>query len=237
MYNNEEILNDYLLKSLKNQTTNYELILIDNTQKKFKSAAEAFNQEGKKAKGKYIIFTHQDIDLSSNIFLNNLEIILDSISNLGIAGVAGKSKEKIIVSNIKEGIPPKLSGKIQINEPVKVQTLDECLFIIPTSIFDVVQFDEKVCSGWHLYAVDYSLSVNERGLDVYVVPASIYHKSTGESFSKEYYGILKKLLDKHRKNYKMVYTTMGNWNSEYPLSIQKIFQRSIFYWTKLKKKF
>ena len=237
MYNNEEILNNYLLKSLKNQITNYELILIDNTQKKFESAAEAFNQEGKKAKGKYIIFTHQDVDLSSNIFLNNLEIILDSISNLGIAGVAGKSKEKIIVSNIKEGIPPKLSGKIQINEPVKVQTLDECLFIIPKNIFDMVQFDEKVCSGWHLYAVDYSLSVNERGLDVYVVPASIYHKSTGESFSKEYYGILKKLLDKHRKNYKMVYTTMGNWNSEYPLSIQKIFQRSIFYWTKLKKKF
>jgi hypothetical protein len=183
------------------------------------------------------IFTHQDVDLSSNIFLNNLEIILDSISNLGIAGVAGKSKEKIIVSNIKEGIPPKLSGKIQINEPVKVQTLDECLFIIPKNIFDVVQFDEKVCSGWHLYAVDYSLSVKERGLDVYVVPASIYHKSTGESFSSEYYNILKKLLDKHRKNYKMVYTTMGNWNSEYPLSIQKIFQRSIFYWTKFKKKF
>ena len=237
MYNNEEILNDYLLKSLKNQTTNYELILIDNTQKKVISAAEAFNQEGKKAKGKYIIFTHQDVDLSSNIFLNNLEIILDSISNLGIAGVAGKSKEKIIVSNIKEGIPPKLSGKIQINEPVKVQTLDECLFIIPKSLFDRIQFDEQVCSGWHLYAVDYSLSVEEIGLDVYVVPASIYHKSTGESFSREYYSILKKLLNKHRKNYKMVYTTMGNWNSEYPLSIQKIFQRSIFYWTKFKKKF
>lgn len=237
MYNNEEILNDYLLKSLKNQTTNYELILIDNTQKKFKSAAEAFNQEGKKAKGNYIIFTHQDVDLSSNMFLNNLEIILDSISNLGIAGVAGKSKEKIIVSNIKEGIPPKLSGKIQINEPVKIQTLDECLFIIPKNIFDEVPFDEKVCSGWHLYAVDYSLSIKERGQDVYVVPASIYHKSTGESFSSEYYNILKKLLDKHRKNYKMVYTTMGNWNSEYHLGIQKIFQRSIFYWTKFKKKF
>lgn len=237
MYNNEEILNNYLLKSLNSQTTNYELILIDNTQKKFKSAAEAFNQEGKKAKGKYIIFTHQDVDLSSDMFLNDLKIILDSLPNLGIAGAAGKSEEKVIVSNIREGIPPKLSGKIQINKPIKVQTLDECLFIIPKSIFDAVQFDEKVCSGWHLYAVDYSLSVAEMGLDVYVIPASIYHKSAGESFSKEYYDILKKLLDKHRKNYKLVYTTMGNWNSEYPLSIQKIFQRSIFYWTKLKKKF
>ncbi|MEL7669174.1 glycosyltransferase [Methanobacterium sp.] len=237
MYNNEEILNDYLLKSLNSQTTNYELILIDNTQKKFKSAAEAFNQEGKKAKGKYIIFTHQDVDLCSNTFLNDLELILDPISNLGIAGVAGKSKEKVIISNIKEGIPPKFSGKIQIDTPVKVQTLDECLFIIPKNVFDMVPFDEEVCNGWHLYAVDYSLSVNEKGRDVYVVPASIYHKSAGDSFSKEYYSILKKLLNKHRKNYKMVYTTMGNWDSEYPLSIQKIFQRSIFYWTKFKKKF
>ncbi|MEN6290823.1 MAG: hypothetical protein ABFD07_02245, partial [Methanobacterium sp.] len=78
---------------------------------------------------------------------------------------------------------------------------------------------------------------NEKGRDVYVVPASIYHKSAGDSFSKEYYSILKKLLNKHRKNYKIVYTTMGNWDSEYHLSIQKIFQRSIFYWTKFKKKF
>ena len=58
-----EALNKYLLKSLNSQTALYELILVDNTQKKFKSASEALNYGGEKATGKYIIFTHQDVDL------------------------------------------------------------------------------------------------------------------------------------------------------------------------------
>ena len=164
-------------------------------------------------------------------------MVLDSIPNLGIAGVAGKSKNKFIVSNIKEGVPPKFPGKIKIVEPVKVQTLDECLFVVPKNVFNTLKFDEEVCNGWHLYAVDYSLSVKELKFDVYVVPAYVYHRSTGESFSPEYYITLKKLMDKHKKSYKYIYTTMGNWNPVYPLSIQKIIQRSIYYWTKFRRKF
>ena len=223
---------------MKGQTANYELILIDNTNNKFNSAAKALNYGGNKAKGKYIIFVHQDVYLSSESFLNDLEITLDSLNDLGIAGAAGKSEaNKLIVSNLKEGTPPKLAGKIQINKPVKVQTLDECFFIIPKVVFDKLKFDEEVCNGWHLYAVDYSLSVLEMELNVYVVPANIYHQSAGESFSDEYYDILKKLLDKHKKKHVWIYTTMGHWSSAYPLSLQKIFNKSIFYWTRLKKKF
>lgn len=218
------------------QANDYELILIDNTKNKFKSAAEALNYGGNKAKGKYILFVHQDVDLSSES-LKELELILDSINDLGVAGVAGKSEStRFIISNIKEGTPPKLTG-IQINEPVKVQTLDECLFIIPKKNFNRLKFDKNVCSGWHLYAVDYSLSVLEMGWNVYVVPANIYHHSAGESFSNEYYDILKKLIEKHKNNYNWIYTTMGHWNSVYPFILQIIFNRSIFYWTKLKKKF
>ncbi|MBT9147284.1 MAG: hypothetical protein DDT32_01038 [Syntrophomonadaceae bacterium] len=39
VYNNEDILNDWLLKSLKHQTVEFELITIDNTRNTFKSAA------------------------------------------------------------------------------------------------------------------------------------------------------------------------------------------------------
>jgi len=52
------ILQDYLLKSLKNQTAEFELITLKNTQSKFKSAAEALNYGGKKSKGKCIISVH-----------------------------------------------------------------------------------------------------------------------------------------------------------------------------------
>lgn len=49
VYNNQDILNDWLLKSLKNQTIKFELIKIDNTRNTFKSAEEALNYGGKKA--------------------------------------------------------------------------------------------------------------------------------------------------------------------------------------------
>lgn len=222
VYNNEKILEDCLLKGLKNQTVKFELIDLDNTNGKFKSAAEALNHGGKQAKGKYIMFVHQDVDLSSNSWLEEVEKMLDSLQNLGIAGVAGKSENKKgVITNIKDGTPPKLTGKIQIKSPTKVQTLDECLVIIPRSVFNMFQFDENVCDNWHLYAVDYCLSIKRLGFDAYVIPMFVYHRSAGYSFSEKYYLTLQKVLKKHKKHYKEIYTTMGDWSTLYPLRIQR----------------
>ena len=41
VYNSEQILNEYLINSLKKQSVKYELILLNNIKGKYKSAAEA----------------------------------------------------------------------------------------------------------------------------------------------------------------------------------------------------
>jgi hypothetical protein len=223
VYNNREILDKFLLKSLKSQSADYELILMDNTNKKFKSAAEALNEGSKKSHGDYLMFVHQDIDLKSSKWLENTENTLNSLEMLGIAGVAGISPwdEDEKISNIKQGIPPqKISNNI-IKTPQMVQTVDECLFIIPKSVFGILEFDKEVCSEWHLYAVDYCLSIKNKGFNVFVIPADIYHSSPGDSMSEQYYITLKKILKKHKRNHKVVFTTMGGWTSLYPLYIQK----------------
>lgn len=221
VYNNKEILDDHLLKSLKKQSVDYELILVDNTENKFKSAAEALNYGGKKAKGKHIMFVHQDIDLSSDNWLKNAEDTLNSIPDLGIAGVAGKINiKKGIITNIKDGIPPRYAGTTKIQNVMRVQTLDECLFIIPNSIFQMFNFDVELCDDWHMYAVDYCLDVMKRGFYVYVLPLSLYHRSSGFSVSKEYYSTVKKILTKYKDDYNWIYTTMGDWNTKYPFFIQ-----------------
>ena len=240
VYSNERILKDCLLKSLGNQTSEYELILIDNTQGKFKSAAEALNGGGSNAKGSYIMFVHQDVDLCSDTWLEKTEKLLNSIPILGIAGAAGawrgKTPEmKEIVTNSKFAIPPtNIPGAVPLQKPEKVQTLDECLVIIPRPVFNKLQFDEKVCDDWHLYAVDYSLSAARLGLDVYVTPECVYHMSTGipnknilhTIFSMGllpagFYQTLGKLLKKHRSHIKQVYATSGCWSTSYPLSLQR----------------
>ncbi|MCE8424423.1 MAG: hypothetical protein J5U17_01420 [Candidatus Methanoperedens sp.] len=236
VYNNERILTDYLLKSLHDQTVEFDLIKVDNTSGSFKSASEALNLGGKKAKGKYIMFVHQDVDLSSNTWLEKVEKILDALPNLGIAGVAGTKDEKGVMSVIEHSDPPKSAGEIYIKKPTKVQTLDECLVIIPRSIFIELHFDEKICDDWHLYTVDYCLSCLGSGFDVYAIPVYIYHRCTSVETKKNriqiicdigylpegYYKTLQKLLNKHKKNHRYIYTNFGRWDTSYPVIPQKI---------------
>jgi len=220
VFNNTKVLDNYLLKSLKNQTVNYELILIDNSSNKYETATQGLNKGAKKAKRKYLIFVHQDVDLHSKNWLEKVEITLDSLFNLGVAGVAGKSKEGM-VTNIKDGIPPTFLSKFKINQPQKVQTVDECLFIIPQTVFNRFKFDEEICNNWHLYCVDYCLSILKNNLDVYVLPKYVYHASHGDSFSNSYFIVLEKLLRKYKKDYNRIYTTVWNWNTTYSFRLQK----------------
>jgi GT2 family glycosyltransferase len=224
VYNNKKILEECLLKSLGSQTAKYELITIDNAgNDAFRSAVSALNHGAAKATAKYLMFLHQDIDLLSNKWLEETERILDSLPNLGIAGVAGRIVDnKFTISNIKHGIPPKLAGGIQIDSPTKVQTVDECLAIIPNSVFKKLQFDEAVCDDWHLYVTDYCLSVKKLGFDVFVIPMTLYHVSPGYSFSGKYYSTLKKVLEKHKKDYKLICAPYGKWSPFYPLVLQRI---------------
>jgi len=48
-----------------------------------------------------------------------------------IFGVAGRKDSQGIITNIPHGQDHRLAGSIQITKPAEVQTLDECLIIIP----------------------------------------------------------------------------------------------------------
>jgi hypothetical protein len=165
------------------------------------------------------MFVHQDVDLISETWLMKAKKLLDKLPKLGIAGVAGKNSIKGIFTNIKHGTPPHPAGEIHLENPIEVQTLDECLIIIPKSVFQYLKFDEKTCSDWHLYAVDYSLDVQKRGLKAYVIPLPIYHRSIGQ-LSEGYFMTLRKILKKH-KDFKWVHTTMGDWYTRAPVALQR----------------
>jgi hypothetical protein len=239
VYNDRTILDNYLLKSINGQTSDRELILVDNTSKSFKSAAEALNKGGRDAKGEYLMFVHQDVRLPSEDWLKVVESRLTLLPNLGIAGVAGaRERKRCTVTNLRHGDPPRPAGNIQIDSPEKVQTLDECLILIPKPVFDELQFDEETCDDWHLYAVDYSLSVGELGYDVYVIPDYVYHRSSGDSMSDGYYRVLDKVLEKHRNAYPVIYTTNGDWSTAHPIIVYRLLRlanKLNYYFLRLKR--
>lgn len=224
VYNNQEILDKCLIRSLEKQNCPYELITIDNTQNEFKSAAEALNYGGNQAKGEYIMFVHQDMELNSPNWLGDVEEMIKSIEDVGVIGVAGR-KGKTPRSNMKHGTPPRSVGIFPQDNPIEVQTVDECLAIVPSRIFQENHFDEETCQGWHLYLTDYCLNLKTKGYHVYVVPQPSHHLSAGDSFSDDYYQTLRKIIKKHKNNYEWIYSTTGNWHTTYPLLIQIIYNK------------
>ncbi len=224
-YNNEKVMDDYLLRGLKEQTSSFELIKVDNTSGTIKSAAEGLNRGGRSAKGDYIIFMHQDVYFMSGEWLEKAESFLRKIPDLGVAGIAGMRKAKAAGAFKVGEIPvenracfvyqgpekkPKMYGNAFAG-PIEVQTLDEQLLIVPGNVFTGIKFDEKTCDGWHLYGVDYSLSVKKAGLKAYVLPLPVWHLSS-RPMGDEYYITLDKILKKHKRE-KVIYTTCGSWHT------------------------
>jgi hypothetical protein len=223
VYNNLEILRSYLLKGLNGQTSIYDLVLIDNTANCYSSAAKALNYGGAKATGKHLMFVHQDVLLLSPTWLEDVERTLDFLPNFGIAGVAGVSELlKETSSNLKQGDPPMPTWHLPVEKPLEVQTLDECLIIVPKIIFDKHKFDEEVCDDWHLYSVDYCLSIKRLGYRAFVLPNPAHHRSTGYSMSSGYYSTLNKVLRKHKAYFPIIYTTMGSWSTSQSVYANRI---------------
>jgi len=238
VYNNENILNEYLLKSLSIQNNDYELILLNNSNNTFKSASEALNYCGSLANREYLIFSHQDISFNSPNFLNDLSSIICSLDKFGAVGVAGRTAEGTY-SNIKHGLEPSYAGDYRILEPLSVQTLDECFVVIPKDIFRLFKFDPITCQNWHLYVVDYCLNIKRNNNDVYVIPIDLYHRSKGYSMSIGYYLTLNTISNKYRNDFNYIFCIGGSWSTNssiwWQLLVKKIKHKKNNIITKLKR--
>lgn len=199
-YNNEEQLNNELIKTLDEQNVTCEKIFIDNSTNKFKSASSALNYGASKVNTKYVIFLHQDICFLESDSLEKIYDYLVKYDNsiIGIAGV--KLESDGVYTNIIHGKDKKKAGEIIIDKPEKVIALDECLFGMNINTFNKLKFDEVNFDNWHLYAVDLCYNANSNNIDAYTIPASIWHTSSGRLNHAFFIGI-----DRMRKKYKNKY--------------------------------
>ena len=172
VYNDERVLGDVLLKSLRAQSVHFELIALDNTEGRFKSAAEALNHGGARASGDYIMFVHQDVWLASDSWLQDTERLLRSLPDLGVAGVAGVDgrgrtwRERFKWSFETFDAEPAWSEVGGVERPEEVQTLDECVLVVPPPVFEKHHFDEEVFDGWDSYGADYCLCLRGKAADL-----------------------------------------------------------------------
>jgi len=223
VYNKESIFANVFLKSLQKQTAAYELIALDNAGGRFCSAAEAYNFGGASAKGDYIMFAHQDMWLVTSTWLEDAERTLGHLPALGVAGVAGvvstSERSRTTLSAFASCYFLDEATVVEfeaVQAPHEVETLDECLLLVPRPVFDKLKFDETAFDAWDCYAADYCLSAQNLGLKAYVIPAPCSHCNARSTLKRwEFKGLLKyqkRLYSKHRHNHETICTWMGDVN-------------------------
>ena len=92
--------------------------------------------------------------------------------------------------------------------PVEVDSLDECMLIIPKTIFNKYKFSD-IGKTWHLYGTDYALKMLIHHHAVFVFPIAIWHLSNGASLNGNYFDAMMKLAKKYENNFSEITTIYG----------------------------
>lgn len=211
VYTNEAQLDEavgYLNK--QSISDDMELILLDNRNKKFISAAEALNYGANIAVGDVLIFMHQDVYLWDLNILEKYYNYLKSNDNT-IAGVAGvASKDKKVYYDIYETKDKIRRAQTTGSEIMPAETIDECFFAMKKALWQRLKFDEITCDSWHFYGAEICYNNLLSGGKNVIYSSVICHESMGNSKNKDFRISLKKLIKKYKHKLKRIETTCIN---------------------------
>jgi Glycosyltransferase like family len=183
VFNDSRVLEECLARSVcvhLSEAPETELIAVDNTRRRFTSAAAALNDGVRRARNDYVVFAHQDVYLHS---LPALEIAAGVLSTgrFALLGATGMTHRGELVGQIRDRIV--LAGK-PVSEPTDADSLDEVLFMAPRKLLLDEPLSESPKLAWHAYAVEYGLRMRRRGLRVGVLHLPLTHNSLSTNIER-----------------------------------------------------
>ncbi len=213
-YNDLKKYNEICKKSIEEQKgVSFELIAIDNTEGKYKSAAEALNYAMLLVKYEYIVCIHQDFGFNDQ---NALKSISEYLSNYNVYDVVGGAGA---VLNTNSRMVRKIAGRnrtiISYLKPsfnwkekqvIEVESIDECFFAFNFKLWKEHNFDERICFAWDLYSVEMCLYARKKGGRCYVIPIEGFHLSCG-NITTDFYRSLYLIGKKYRNDFSYIVTT------------------------------
>ncbi len=207
VYNNKAQFEKQLLHSLLIQNCEYELLAIDNCEMRIKSAAAALNSAAAVSKGDILIFSHQDIQFKSAFELKKMVDTIKAEEDGTIVGTQGAVEgNKKNISNLTDGKVYDDKYYWNLTTVKNVSCIDEGLFGMKKVTWENHNFDEKLCPGWDLYAVEMCLNARKQGFKVVVAPIQIHHFSRGK-ISIDYMQCLRDIGRKYSHDFKYIWTT------------------------------
>lgn len=167
-----------MCETLKAQTVPCEVIGVDNSDGKFSSAAAALNWGAEQAQGNVFVFLHQDILFTKEDSLAQLIRVIVQTPRPVIAGLFGAKHGK---------------DETYIEDFKIYETVDECCLAMSGETWRMLRFNETLCDGWHLYAVELCLRAQNAGVLICAKDCGIRHLSNG-TVDKNYMRTYRKLL-------------------------------------------
>lgn len=211
--NNIEIYNGFVDNLNLQKNISFQLFPIMNCHGEYISARKAYNEYAQGKDFKYYVFSHPDIRFLDEDSLHDIIDYVDSVGDFGVVGLAGATKFQDscrTFTTIIQGNNKAFYG-FRINKPERVQTLDECFFIVEKVYFNNHFFSDV--DGWHLYSVEYCLNAELNNRVNYVIPSRVWHMSDGASLDEKYMTQLNKLIADYRDKYDVIYTTVKPWRT------------------------
>ena len=193
VYNKTDVFENLLKKSLKGQSLQAEIIAVDNTKRKYSSAAKALDYGANVATGNILVFVHQDVSFETPDALAEIVRIFCNNSGEGdIGGIVGaafdKNGNKHIVAGSKVNFLGEPEGEKGFADDFRyAETIDELLIVMTAETYKQHPFDSKTCRGWHYYAVEQCLNARKNKNRVLAINAAIKHLSTGVIDDKFYW--------------------------------------------------
>lgn len=196
----------------------YEILAYENS-KGEQSICEIYNQGATEAKYNALCFMHEDIEYKTQDWGRIVLRILSENPSLGLLGIAGSDYKSLAPSSwFNFGDSEGFKGRNYINiiqgfkfeerEPIrdiknpknenlsKVACIDGVWLCTTKEVFSKVKFDELNLKGFHGYDLDYSLSVNNIGLDVFVTFEILIHHFSEGKYDKVWFNNIKQLHHK-----------------------------------------
>lgn len=229
-YTSDEKLK-YLTDSLDKQSISVERILIDNSKGRFSSAAAALNYGASLSKGTLLLFCHQDIRFKHENSLLELIERCNILEDGDVGGVAGSKKGRTFTMITHGQAEEHYSETTMFNgDFAKVETVDECVIILPRTTWNAHHYDETTCDGWHFYGVEQSLNALMHGHNVYSFLADVNHLSSRGTVDKNYFRALRRVFEAYSGKVSYISTTVGYW----PLSglERAIVRRRLIEWAR-----
>lgn len=171
---------DQSIEDLRRTLPGLEYLPVDNRGQRYPTAGAALNEGVRVATQDVVAFVQQDIYLHSLVHLAAAAALLED-PGVGLVGAVGVGTDGRLRGRIRDRVV--LVGT-SAAEPVRVDSLDEVLFLARRR--DLVQdpLSQDPALAWHAYGVEYGLRQRAQGREVVATDIPLTHNSLSTNLAR-----------------------------------------------------